>query len=223
MPDAKKDALPSALACVQFLAHSLRGADIPDDDDLFLETRAGGADALGMLISASEKLGFSPEEVQGGVIPEDYSGPVAVEFLEGEWGCILTSDSLASSVIAYWNSSEKSVLEIGIEDFQQRLTGKAVIFRTLINMEPASHSGLLCMSLVARHLGIDLDERRMAHEYAVDDKEPSPDLLMEMADNYGMRCRKTRVSWEKATSLEDVYPVICRKEGGSYFLLSGVD
>ena len=224
MPEQKPDALPSALRCVQFLAHSMRGADIPDDDDLFRESlREAGGDAAAQVMQAAGRLGFSPEEVQGGVIPEDYSGPVAVEFQEGEWGCILSSDSLASSVVAYWNSAEKAVLEMGIGDFQQRLTGRAIIFRTLMNMEPATHTGLACMALVARHLGIDLDERRMAHEYAVDDREPSLDALMEMAENYGMRRKKVRIPWQKAIGLEGAYPVLCRKQGGSYFLLSGVD
>jgi hypothetical protein len=32
MPDEKPDALPSSLACVQFLARTLRGAKIADGD-----------------------------------------------------------------------------------------------------------------------------------------------------------------------------------------------
>ncbi|MBO4318580.1 MAG: hypothetical protein J5855_09970, partial [Mailhella sp.] len=176
MPAEKHGNVPSALACVQFLARTLRGAKTADDDPALkaAEETAGG-DSLGMLLDTAGRLGFSPEIVQEGVIPQDYSGPVAVEFGNGEWGCILSSDSLAAPVVAYWNAGDDSVLEIGLEGLQQMLTGRAVIFRSLMRIDPSTHTGLYCLSLVARHLGIDLDERRMAHEYDVDDDEPSLD------------------------------------------------
>ena len=223
MPDEKSDALPSSLACVQFLARTLRGAKIADGDPALRAARESGDDAQAMLMAAADRLGFSPETVHEGVIPQDYSGPVAVEFGNGEWGCILSSDSLAAPVVAYWNAGEDTVLEIGMQDLQQILTGRAVIFRSLIRIDPATHTGLYCLSLIARHLGIDLDERRMAHEYALDSGEPSMELLSEMAGNYGMRRRITHMDWEKATGLDGAYPVLCRKKSGPYFLLAGVD
>ncbi|MBR4424082.1 MAG: peptidase domain-containing ABC transporter, partial [Mailhella sp.] len=224
MPANKHWNLPSSLACVQFLARTLRGAKIADDDPaLKAAEEAAGGDSLGMLLDAAGRLGFSPEIVQEGVIPQDYSGPVAVEFGNGEWGCILSSDSLAAPVVAYWNAADDAVLEIGLEGLQQMLTGRAVIFRSLMRIDPSTHTGLYCLSLVARHLGIDLDERRMAHEYDVDDDEPSLDLLDEMSAHYGMRRRIVRMGWEKAAGMDGAYPVLCRKKSGAYFLLSGVD
>ena len=87
---------------------------------------------------------------------------------------------------------------------------------------PASHSGLTCLVLVAYHHGMELDERQLAHEYALDEHEPPLRRLAEMAGDHGLRHRTVRLNWDKALALQEVCPVLCQKRDGSYFLLAGV-
>ncbi|MBR5734801.1 MAG: peptidase domain-containing ABC transporter [Desulfovibrionaceae bacterium] len=83
------------------------------------------------------------------------------------------------------------------------------------------HTGFACLALIGRHFGLELDERRMAHESALGQEEPSFALLSDMARRFGFRRRLVRMPWEKAVGLEDVYPVLCRKKSGTYYILAG--
>ncbi|MBR4607544.1 MAG: peptidase domain-containing ABC transporter [Lachnospiraceae bacterium] len=87
---------------------------------------------------------------------------------------------------------------------------------------PASHTGLTCLVLTAFHHGIELDEERLAHEYALDEFEPPIRQLADMAGDHGLRCRTVALSWDKALALQEVCPVLCRKRNGAYFLLAGL-
>ena len=87
---------------------------------------------------------------------------------------------------------------------------------------PASHSGLTCLVLTAYHHGIELNEERLAHEYALDEFEPTLAQLADMADDNGLRSRSVPLNWDKALALQEVCPVLCRKRNGAYFLLAGL-
>lgn len=87
---------------------------------------------------------------------------------------------------------------------------------------PASHSGLTCLVLTAFHHGIEADEQRLIHDYALDLSEPALPLLTDMAKGLGLRCRRVPLNWDKAVALLEVCPVICEKNNGTYFLLAGM-
>ena len=87
---------------------------------------------------------------------------------------------------------------------------------------PVSHTALTSLTIVAYYHGLELTESALAHEYALDEHEPTLRRLADIAGNHSMRSRIVRMTWEKALALKDVYPVICRKRNGTYFLLAGM-
>ncbi len=87
---------------------------------------------------------------------------------------------------------------------------------------PASHTGVTCLSLVAYHHGVEVDERRIIHEHALDEFEPKIRRLADMAADYGLKAKLVPFSWEKALALQEVLPVLCQKSNGRYFLMAGM-
>ena len=87
---------------------------------------------------------------------------------------------------------------------------------------PNSHTGLTCLSIVAYYHGLELTESALAHKYALDEREPMLKHIANMASTHSMRSQVVRITWNKALALRDVYPVLCRKQDGRYFLLAGI-
>ena len=89
---------------------------------------------------------------------------------------------------------------------------------------PASHTGLVCLCMIGRHHGFEMDERKLVHEYALSEYEPSLSQLADMADKYGMHHKSIPLSWEKALALSDAeaIPFLGRKLSGTYYTAVGV-
>ncbi|MCR5258173.1 MAG: peptidase domain-containing ABC transporter [Desulfovibrio sp.] len=87
---------------------------------------------------------------------------------------------------------------------------------------PASHTGVTCLSLVAYHHGVEVDEQSIIHEHALDEFEPKIRRLADMAAGYGLKTKLVPMNWEKALALQEVLPVLCQKRGGRYFLMAGM-
>lgn len=155
-------------------------------------------------------------------IPGDYSGPALIEMKTGAWCFVPDGNELHGSTVTFWSSSDRQWTQLGIEAFQRQSSGRAVLFPTLMPDSKVMHTGIACLALIGRHHGLDLNERRLTHEYAIDQKEPSFLRLAEIADDCGMRDRQIRLPWEKAVSQFGVYPILGRKRSGSYYVMAGV-
>ena len=84
------------------------------------------------------------------------------------------------------------------------------------------HTGITCLTLAGRYHGLDLDTQGLVHDFACDTEEVDFQHLAYMAEKSGLKSRIIRISWQKALALRDVYPVICQKKSGSYFILAGI-
>ena len=87
--------------------------------------------------------------------------------------------------------------------------------------EPRS-TGLQCLCLVGRHHGLDLDERRLAHEHALGREEITLPRLLDIARTNGLKGRITSLTWKKALSLQEAFPVVAQQRDGSYVLLCNI-
>lgn len=58
---------------------------------------------------------------------------------------------------------------------------------TTAHQEYSLHTGLICLKLAGMHHGMELDERRLAHEYALSDGEPALRHLADIASGCGFR------------------------------------
>ncbi|MBF0140178.1 MAG: peptidase domain-containing ABC transporter [Magnetococcales bacterium] len=82
-------------------------------------------------------------------------------------------------------------------------------------------SSLKSLVLVARQHGIELNAERLQHELAIEDKEAGDTLLVQAAQNNGLKARLTGMSWEKLGKLGKAYPAIVRLKNGHCVVLMG--
>ena len=87
---------------------------------------------------------------------------------------------------------------------------------------PQSHTSLTCFKLIALHHGLDTDEDRLIHRFAIDDLEPPLEQLKDIAEDLNLKARITTLNFESACHLEEVYPVLGQTKSGTYFILAGV-
>ena len=214
--------LPPVLSCLSFLGREILGV-VPDRAAFTREAAEACAQApADTLIHVAQALEWSPTLCAGGSLPDGYSGPVMLELRDGRWLCLLWSQALHSAVVPVWDPELSEMREEGSVSLQQRLSGRMVVFDALKRMDAASHSGLVCLALVGRHHGLEMDERRLAHEYALQAGEPSFELVAEMAEGSELHSRTVKLDWEKSLALAEVYPVLARKKSGTFFLLAGM-
>ena len=87
---------------------------------------------------------------------------------------------------------------------------------------PPSHTGLTALVLVAYHHGIELTEQELAHAHALPECEPDRNHLAAIAEDHGLITKKITLTFEKAFTLDPVFPVLCRKKNGQYILIAGI-
>ena len=93
---------------------------------------------------------------------------------------------------------------------------------TTQHQEHPLHTALTCLKLAGLHHGMELDEKRLAHEYALRDSEPAPRHLADIASGCGFREKTVRADWKRMLGLREVYPIICQKRNGRYVLVAGL-
>ncbi len=83
------------------------------------------------------------------------------------------------------------------------------------------HTNLHCLSLVARHHGVDLSPERLQHDYAVDDRPVELRQLLRMAKDAGLRARQIKLNWKSLLQLGEAYPVLAELENGNWVVIAG--
>lgn len=83
------------------------------------------------------------------------------------------------------------------------------------------HTSLQCISLVARHHGIDVSADRLIHDYSLEHDEPSLRRVLRIAKDTGLKIRHARLTWKQLEKLDDGFPVMARLENGNYVIAVG--
>ena len=84
------------------------------------------------------------------------------------------------------------------------------------------HTALRCLSLVARHHSIDVSADRLAHDYSLEQEEPSLNRVLRIAKDIGFKTRFTRLTWKHLQKVNDAFPLIVRLENGNYIIVVGL-
>ena len=84
------------------------------------------------------------------------------------------------------------------------------------------HTSLKCLSLVARHHGVDLSVDRMVHDYSLELEEPSVRRILRIAKDAGFKAKLTKLSWDQLRGLGEAFPAIARLENGNYVIMVGL-
>ncbi len=84
------------------------------------------------------------------------------------------------------------------------------------------HTSLVCLSLVARHHGIDVSSDRLIHDYSLENEEPSLRRFLRIVKDTGLKARYTSITWKQLHKVEQAFPVIARLRNENYVILVGV-
>ena len=83
------------------------------------------------------------------------------------------------------------------------------------------HTSLICLSLVARHHGIDVSAERLIHDYSLEHQEASLRRFLRIAKDTGLKTRHTHFTWKQLEKLGEAFPVIARLNNGNYVIIVG--
>ncbi len=83
-------------------------------------------------------------------------------------------------------------------------------------------TALASLAIVARHHGLDLSPERLAHDHAMDGREPAPGLLLRIAGESGLRAKLIRLDLAGLAALGEALPVAARLDNGNWVAVLGV-
>ena len=86
----------------------------------------------------------------------------------------------------------------------------------------SKHTSLQCLSLVARHHGIDVSAERLIHDYSLEFDEPTLKRVLRIGKDTGLKIRHTRLTWKQLCNLNEAYPAMIRLANGNYVIAVGM-
>ena len=87
---------------------------------------------------------------------------------------------------------------------------------------PVEHTALRCISLVARHHGVDVSADRLAHDYSLEQEEPSLNRVLRISKDIGFKSKFTRLTWKSLQKVNSAFPLIVRLKNGNYIIIVGL-
>ena len=152
-----------------------------------------------------------------------FSGPLMLRLKERGWVLIFNSSQLVrDDRVNIFDPAAGKAIAVMKSQLLERAGDAVVIFRNLQEVDPKAQSGLFCLCSVARHHNVEMDLRRVMHDFAVESDEPRPALLRAVAESYGFKSRTVKFDWEKMIAMDQAYPAVGRKKNGKYVILCGV-
>lgn len=83
-------------------------------------------------------------------------------------------------------------------------------------------SAVRCLILVAQSQGVQLEEEKVIHDNVLANKEPSLKYLGIIASRYGMKYKIMKAGWNELLDMHQLWPLICQKKNGKFFLVAGI-
>ncbi len=182
------------------------------------------ADEITVLTELAEAQNLRPEVASSTEVFEAYSGPALYKLNNGTWVVLMDTRQWQQEAVVILDPSiqgQKQQIRVPKEQVEQRFGGSVMVFRNLAEVDAAKHSGIFCLTSVARHHNVPMDMRRVMHEYAISDEEVSQRRLFGMAEDYGFKIRSVRMKWDKLAKSTNIFPAIIRKKNGKYAVLCG--
>ncbi len=171
-------------------------------------------------------------------LPSDYSGPLLAQIDQKSWVYVPDFSAVQKDSLTLFDPQAGGHIKVKSSQFRERWCGPAMLCMVIrqdeveppvnplvpLSIEIAHRysSGLQCLCLVGRHHGLELDEGRLAHEYALTGQEPSLETLAEMARGCGLHSRISTLDWEKVQTLQEAFPVLVQCRGKGYALLCNI-
>nr|VFJ98726.1 MAG: ATP-binding cassette, subfamily B [Candidatus Kentron sp. LFY] len=84
------------------------------------------------------------------------------------------------------------------------------------------HTALQCLTLIARHHGIQISVEKLIHEHSLETHEPDRNRLLRIAREIGLEARFTRLEWQELDKVGEAYPAMARLDNGNHVIIVGV-
>lgn len=88
--------------------------------------------------------------------------------------------------------------------------------------QEVGHTAVRCLSLIARHHGLDAAAARLIHEYSLENEEPSNAKILRIARDLGLKARFSRISWSHLERAQQAFPIMAKLENGNFVILVGM-
>jgi ATP-binding cassette subfamily B protein len=226
----KENSINTGLECLRSLAANFC-RDINFDallnDELVNEINVNPKKGL---VKLSDKLKLVAQFKAKSDLKKDYSdyvGPLLVRLSNGNWICIVNTGDLYNSTpqVTIFDplAVGQKLIKIASAELLKNISDGATLkFSNLFSGQDGKNSGLYCVTAIGKHHNVDIDVRRLLHEYAVDGDEISQRLLYKIISDYGMKVKKISLQWEKLPKLGEAFPAIAETTSGNYILLVGI-
>ena len=225
MSDVKNS---SALACLGILFSQVRrevnfNALLTTDITQNLEAEES---ELGVLLRLSENQKLEPVQLETlEQAAKAYTGPALIRLTERKWVLIQNIRQAGeehSVVIEPVPGQPPRALRVKTEELHRRFGGAVIVFRNLQEVDSAKQSSLFCLCNIAKHHGVNMDIRRVMHDYAIGEDEPRDTLFYQIAADYEFKIKQRKLDWKRLLQLGSAYPAIGIKKNGKKILLCGV-
>nr|VFJ60523.1 MAG: ATP-binding cassette, subfamily B [Candidatus Kentron sp. FM]VFJ61931.1 MAG: ATP-binding cassette, subfamily B [Candidatus Kentron sp. FM]VFK10901.1 MAG: ATP-binding cassette, subfamily B [Candidatus Kentron sp. FM] len=87
------------------------------------------------------------------------------------------------------------------------------------NDNPPQHTAVQCLTLIARHHGIQISVEKLIHEHSLESREPDRNRLLRIAGEIGLKARFTRLAWEKLAEVGEAWPAMALLDNGNYVII----
>ena len=183
-----------------------------------------------VILEISNQLHLSPElfdsDTKWSDAFKNYQGPVLCRLKNDNWVCVLKAENVVvkKEKIAVFDplcSKRKKLIYVPLLELKKNWKKQAIRFKNLLIANDGSNSALFCLASIGKHHGIDMDMRRLLHEYAIEDDEVEERLFFKIIADNQLKSKKISLTWEKLSHLGEAFPLIAKKNNGKYILICG--
>ncbi len=181
------------------------------------------------MVDICDGLHVGPElftDVQWEDVFSECMGPVLCCLKNGNWVCVLKAEEAiaGNEQIAIFDplaDGQRKIIQVKLEQFKSNWGGQAIRFSNLFIKDDGTNTALFCLASVGKHHGVDIDMRRLLHEYAVEEDEIEEKLFYKIVSDYKMKCRKVHLNWDKFSRMGEALPCVACLKNGKYIILCG--
>ena len=180
-------------------------------------------DSMAALKQIGEIFGYAPEVCQLSALKE-FNGPALVLLANGHYVCLVNCTTLASGRVGLFNprgQNGPATVMLETEKLLQIAVGDCLVFHNLRDFDAARHSSVYCLVTIANHHRLQLNYRRVMHDYAVASDELLPRQMVRIGSDNSMSVKQVKIKWKHLAGMGKAYPMIGVKKDGKHFIICG--
>jgi len=181
-------------------------------------------DSIAALLAVGDAMEYQPNKVQISELKE-LNGPALALLKNNEYVVIVNLAQLAGDKIGLYNprgaNGAGNTVVLPKDQFFQIAEGTLITFSNLRDFDSRRHSSVFCLVTVANHHRLNLNCRRIMHDYAVSTDELSPRQLIRIGNDNHLKIARTKMAWKAFSGMGKAYPCIAVRKDGKHVIICG--